>query len=43
MRKFSPLLLAGVLAILPPASHAADESPNAEPDITIRQDGDKTI
>ena len=43
MRKFSPLLLAGVLAILPLASHAADESPNAEPDITIRQDGDKTI
>ena len=43
MRKFSPLLLASLLAVLPLASQAAEEAPNAEPDVTIRQDGDKTI
>ncbi|AOE82621.1 DUF2782 domain-containing protein [Pseudomonas sp. BN414] len=42
MRALNRLLLASLLAIAPVATFAADE-PSAEPDVTIRQEGDKTI
>ncbi|MBT8767407.1 DUF2782 domain-containing protein [Pseudomonas boanensis] len=42
MRALNRLLLASLLAFAPVATFAADE-PSAEPDITIRQEGDKTI
>lgn len=42
MRTFNCLLLAGLLA-LGPTIALAEESPAGEPDVTIRQDGDKTI
>ncbi|MNF57634.1 hypothetical protein D3C85_563340 [compost metagenome] len=42
MRALNRLLLASLLAVAPVATFAADE-PSAEPDITIRQEGDKTI
>lgn len=42
MRALNRLLLAGLLAVAPVATFAADE-PSAEPDVTIRQEGDKTI
>ena len=37
------LLLLGLLAIAPVAAIAADDAPSADPDVTIRQEGDKTI
>ncbi len=43
MRAFNRLLLAGLLALLPVSVFAEDEAPSPEPDVTIRQDGDKTI
>lgn len=43
MRAFNRLLLAGLLAFLPVSVFADDEAPSPEPDVTIRQDGDKTI
>jgi hypothetical protein len=43
MRAFNRLLLAGLLALLPASVFADDEAPSPEPDVTIRQDGDKTI
>lgn len=44
MRALNRLLLAGLLAAAPLAAFAAaDEAPNAEPEVTIRQEGDKTI
>jgi hypothetical protein len=43
MRAFNRLLLAGLLALLPVSVFADDEAPSPEPDVTIRQDGDKTI
>jgi hypothetical protein len=45
MRQLHCLLLAGLLAAAPLASFAeeTDVSPSTEPDVTIRQDGDKTI
>lgn len=43
MRAFNRLLLAGLLAVAPLAATAQDETPSGEPDVTIRQEGDKTI
>lgn len=43
MSAFNRLLLAGLLALLPVSVFADDEAPSPEPDVTIRQDGDKTI
>jgi len=37
------LMLTGLLLIAPIAAMAADDAPSADPDVTIRQDGDKTI
>lgn len=42
MRTFNCLLLASLLA-LGPVAVMAEESASGEPDVTIRQDGDKTI
>ena len=42
MRALNRLLLASLLALAPVTTFAADE-PSAEPDVTIRQDGDRTI
>lgn len=42
MRTFKPLLLAGVLALVP-LSGFAQESVDGEPDVTIRQEGDRTV
>lgn len=41
MRTLSPLLLASLLCIAPMAM--ADEEVSGDPDVTIRQEGDKTI
>ena len=43
MRVLNRLLLTGLLAISPLYAIAAEDAPAAEPDVTIRQDGDKTI
>ncbi|MDD0976560.1 DUF2782 domain-containing protein [Pseudomonas fontis] len=43
MRTVNRLLLLGLLATAPLAAFAADEAPSADPDVTIRQEGDKTI
>ena len=43
MRRLNRLLLLGVLAVAPLAANAADEAPSADPDVTIRTEGDKTI
>ncbi|WP_225775683.1 DUF2782 domain-containing protein [Pseudomonas sp. Marseille-Q5115] len=37
------LMLTGLLLAAPIAAMAADDAPSADPDVTIRQDGDKTI
>jgi len=37
------LMLATLLMATPLAAMAADDAPSADPDVTIRQDGDKTI
>ncbi|MBF7144450.1 MULTISPECIES: DUF2782 domain-containing protein [Pseudomonas] len=37
------LMLAAILIATPLAAMAADDAPSADPDVTIRQDGDKTI
>ncbi len=42
MRALNRLLLAGLLAVAPLAA-LAEEPVSAEPDVTIRQEGDKTI
>ena len=42
MRTLNRLLLLGLLAT-PFASMAADDAPSPDPDVTIRQEGDKTI
>lgn len=42
MRTLNRLLLASLLALSPVAAFA-EEPVSAEPDVTIRQDGDKTI
>lgn len=43
MRLLTRLTLASLLLASPVAVWAADEAPSAEPDVTIRQEGDKTI
>lgn len=43
MRTLNRLLLVSVLATSPILAMAADDAPSADPDVTIRQDGDKTI
>lgn len=42
MRTLNRLLLLGLLAT-PFAAMAADDAPSPDPDVTIRQEGDKTI
>ncbi|MDM8348906.1 DUF2782 domain-containing protein [Pseudomonas sp. sp1636] len=42
MRILNRLLLAGLLAVTSLTAYA-DDAPSAEPDITIRQEGDRTI
>ncbi|RON18555.1 DUF2782 domain-containing protein [Pseudomonas frederiksbergensis] len=43
MRTLNRLLLAGLFAITPLAVMAADDAPSADPEVTIRTEGDKTI
>jgi hypothetical protein len=43
MRNVKRLLLAVLLLTSPLMTLAADDAPSADPDVTIRQDGDKTI
>ena len=43
MRVLNRLVLTGLLAISPLYAIAAEDAPAADPDVTIRQDGDKTI
>jgi hypothetical protein len=43
MRTLNRLLLASLFAITPLAVMAADDAPSAEPQVTIRTEGDKTI
>ena len=43
MRVLNRLLLTGLLAISPLYAIAAEDAPAADPDVTIRQEGDKTI
>jgi len=43
MRTVNRLLLTGLIAFLPLAAMAADEAPSADPEVTIRTEGDKTI
>ncbi|MFV3305004.1 DUF2782 domain-containing protein [Pseudomonas sp. NY15181] len=43
MRTLNRLLLAALLGLGATTVMAADDAPNAEPDVTIRQEGDKTI
>ena len=37
------LLLTGLIAAIPLVTFAADEAPSADPEVTIRTEGDKTI
>ncbi|MGY2290806.1 DUF2782 domain-containing protein [Pseudomonas sp. SDO528_S397] len=43
MRTVNRLLLTGLIACLPLAAMAADSGPSADPEVTIRTEGDKTI
>ncbi|KXG83197.1 MULTISPECIES: DUF2782 domain-containing protein [Pseudomonas] len=43
MRTPIRLLLLGLLVTMPVVTQAADEAPSADPDVTIRTEGDKTI
>ena len=43
MRTLSSLLLAGLLAVGAVSAYAEDEPVTGDPDVTIRQDGDKMI
>ncbi|MEG0861885.1 MAG: DUF2782 domain-containing protein [Pseudomonas sp.] len=43
MRTLNRLLLLGLLAVTPVVTWAADDAPTADPDVTIRTEGDKTI
>ena len=43
MRTFNRLLLTGLIAAIPLVTFAADEAPSADPEVTIRTEGDKTI
>lgn len=42
MGPFNRLILLAVLAAVPFAAQASD-APSAEPDVTVRQDGDRTV
>lgn len=42
MRTVNRLLLVGLLAWVPFVTHAND-APSADPDVTIRQEGDRTV
>ncbi|MBK4989675.1 MULTISPECIES: DUF2782 domain-containing protein [Pseudomonas] len=43
MRTLNRLLLLGLLATTPVVALAADDAPSADPEVTIRTEGDKTI
>ncbi|QZI70640.1 DUF2782 domain-containing protein [Pseudomonas protegens] len=43
MRTLNRLLLVGLIAIAPMAVIAAEDAPSADPEVTIRTEGDKTI
>ncbi|WP_426151033.1 DUF2782 domain-containing protein [Pseudomonas sp. DC3000-4b1] len=43
MRSLKRLMLASILLAAPLAVMAADDAPSADPDVTIRQEGDKMI
>jgi len=43
MRTLNRLLLLGLLAVTPAVTLAADDAPTADPEVTIRTEGDKTI
>lgn len=43
MRTLNRLLVLGLLATLPVVALAADDAPSADPEVTIRTEGDKTI
>ncbi|SDS37406.1 Protein of unknown function [Pseudomonas asplenii] len=43
MRTLNRLLLAGLFALTPLAAMAAEDAPSADPEVTIRTEGDKTI
>ncbi|MCE4054584.1 DUF2782 domain-containing protein [Pseudomonas sp. Au-Pse12] len=43
MRTLNRLLLTGLIAIAPLAAIAAEDAPSADPQVTIRTEGDKTI
>lgn len=43
MRTLNRLLLTGLFALTPLLAFAADEAVTADPDVTIRTEGDKTI
>lgn len=43
MRKTNRLLLAGLFVLCPLIAVAADDAPSADPEVTIRTEGDRTI
>ncbi|MDD1977431.1 MULTISPECIES: DUF2782 domain-containing protein [Pseudomonas] len=43
MRTLNRLLLLSLLAVTPAVALAADDAPTADPEVTIRTEGDKTI
>ncbi|MET3050678.1 DUF2782 domain-containing protein [Pseudomonas alkylphenolica] len=43
MRTLNRLLLLSLLAVTPIVALAADDAPTADPEVTIRTEGDKTI
>ncbi len=43
MRRLNRLLLLSLLATMPVVAMAADDAPSADPEVTIRTEGDRTI
>ena len=43
MRTLNRLLLTSLIAAIPLVTFAADDAPSADPEVTIRTEGDKTI
>lgn len=43
MRALNRLMLTGLLTALPMVTLAAENGPSAEPDVTIRQEGENTV
>ncbi|QGW75340.1 DUF2782 domain-containing protein [Pseudomonas alkylphenolica] len=43
MRRLNRLLLLSLLAVTPVVTLAAEDAPSADPEVTIRTEGDKTI